>query len=250
MLSIKNTLKNLINLKNGGSIMKTTNTTTNTAAATNTTTTNNQSFMTVADLDYIVNNKICDKIAYKLLMHLFAKGSQSAYDIAIQRSNGVISFDDIAQEMLLHLTEYSTKWSLQHDSCNNSYNIIFTDSDIESDFYKIPSRILYQNKTRHELRREWLEINEQVIRADDVSALSEYTTIDNVLSNIEFQEFLEFLKNNCKKAICNRYINELELRISGYKYAEISNTLEIKESQVKKDFQTLKNLWKKFHEEA
>ena len=45
----------------------------------------------------------------------------------------------------------------------------------------------------------------------------------------------------------DRLIKAIELRLQGYKYSEIATMLDIKETSVKKDFQTLKELWKEFN---
>ena len=45
----------------------------------------------------------------------------------------------------------------------------------------------------------------------------------------------------------DRLIKAIDLRLQGYKYSEIATMLEIKETSVKKDFQTLKELWKEFN---
>ena len=45
---------------------------------------NNQSFMSHADLITLQADKTLEKIAYKLLINLFSKGNNNAYDIAIK----------------------------------------------------------------------------------------------------------------------------------------------------------------------
>lgn len=224
----------------------------------NMTTTTNQNSLTLNhDLDLIVQTAIIDKIAYKLLMSLATgrilksgKGSginMDAYNIAINRSNGVITFEDITQSMLLHLIEHSDSWFLKSE--NDNHQLIFTDSDVESEFYKIPSRTLYKHKTRHDNRKQWIESSDGTpIRTDDICALSSESDIDTVLSNVELQGFMLFLKNT-KNKMYKRFTILINLRIQGFKYSEIAQQTGLKETTIKDSFSQLKKLWKDFHKQ-
>ena len=51
----------------------------------------NTTFMTQADIITLQADKTLEKIAYKLLINLFSKGNNNAYDIAITRNNGLVT---------------------------------------------------------------------------------------------------------------------------------------------------------------
>ena len=61
-----------------------------------------------------------------------------------------------------------------------------------------------------------------------------------------YNQFTSYLLS-VKSKQAERLINSINLRLQGYKYSEIAVSLEIKETSVKKDFQTLKELWKEFN---
>ena len=77
---------------------------------------NNQSFMVHADIITLQADKTLEKIAYKLLINLFSKGNNNAYDIAINRNNGLVTIEDLAQTMFLFLMEHSNDWYLYRTS--------------------------------------------------------------------------------------------------------------------------------------
>ena len=61
-----------------------------------------------------------------------------------------------------------------------------------------------------------------------------------------YNQFTSYLLS-AKPKQSERLINAIDLRLQGYKYSEIAVSLAIKESSVKKDFQTLKELWHNFN---
>ena len=61
-----------------------------------------------------------------------------------------------------------------------------------------------------------------------------------------YNQFTSYLLS-AKPKQADRLINAINLRLQGYKYSEIALSLEIKETSVKKDFQTLKELWHDFN---
>ena len=63
----------------------------------------------------------------------------------------------------------------------------------------------------------------------------------------ELNKELLIVTDEMKEEQANRLIKAINLRLQGYKYLEIALSLEIKETSVKKDFQTLKELWKEFN---
>ena len=72
----------------------------------------NNSFMLQADIITLQEDKTLEKIAYKLLINLFSKGNNNAYDIAINRNNGLVTIEDLTQTMYLFLLENSNEWYL------------------------------------------------------------------------------------------------------------------------------------------
>ena len=211
----------------------------------------NQSFMAAADIETIYNNNICQAISYKLLLSLFCKGNNNAYDIMIGKNNGQITIEDLSQELLLFLTENSDKWYLYRTMCRYSTDkqqtkIIFFDEKTKKDFFRIVSNTLYKEKTRHESRKLWIEMDGDEINIDDISALASHTCINDVITLSLYQEFLQYLKNTKPKK-AELFINFINTRLQGYKIRECATILNIKDSAAFDCAKQLKVLWKQFN---
>ena len=76
-------------------------------------TSTNLSPMTHFDIATLYNEKIVEKITKKLLINLFSRGNNNAYDIYTTQNNGLITIEDLTQELLLFLCEHSQEWYLQ-----------------------------------------------------------------------------------------------------------------------------------------
>ena len=102
---------------------------------------NNQSFMVQADLITLQEDKTIEKIAYKLLINLFSKGNNNAYDIAINRNNGLVTIEDLTQTMYLFLLERHNDWYLyrtphRYSTDETTTKLIFFDDDIQREFFR------------------------------------------------------------------------------------------------------------------
>lgn len=209
--------------------------------------------MQAIDMEQLEALKICEKITKKLLLSLFARGNNNAYDIVIGKNNGIVTVQDLSQQLLLFLAEHSEGWYLRrsggrYTTDDKQVQIVFLNDEIQKAFYRVVSTTLYREKTRHENRKLYITTEDgQEIAADDIPALASNTNIDDVISNNNFKDFIKYLKANKKPLIAKRNIKEMYLRFKGFKYQEIAAKLQIKESQVKKDFQELKSLWKSFN---
>ena len=58
--------------------------------------------MAQADLITLQEDKTVEKIAYKLLINLFSKGNNNAYDIAINRKNRQVTIEDLTKNMNIY----------------------------------------------------------------------------------------------------------------------------------------------------
>ena len=212
---------------------------------------NNQSFMAQADIITLQADKTLEKIAYKLLINLFSKGNNNAYDIAISRNNGLVTIEDLTQTMYLFLLEHSNEWYLYRTTHRYSTDeittkLIFFDDDTQKDFFRIVSNELYNNIRKHDRKKLWIELDNELVKIDDIPTLASHVCIDDVITLSLYNQFTSYLLS-VKPKQADRFINSINLRLQGYKYSEIALSLEIKETSVKKDFQTLKELWKEFN---
>lgn len=212
---------------------------------------NNNSFMTHADLITLQADKTIEKIAYKLLINLFSKGNNNAYDIAINRNNGLVTIEDLTQTMYLFLLEHSSDWYLYRASHRYSTDeiitkLIFFNDDTQKDFFRIVSNELYNNIRKHDRKKLWIELDNELVKIDDIPTLASHTCIDDVMTLSLYNQFTSYILS-AKPKQADRLIKAIDLRLQGYKYSEISLSLSIKETSVKKDFQMLKELWKEFN---
>ena len=212
---------------------------------------NNQSFMVQSDLITLQEDKTLEKIAYKLLINLFSKGNNNAYDIAINRNNGLVTIEDLTQTMYLFLLERSNEWYLyrtphRYSTDEVTTKLVFFDDDIQREFFRIVSNELYNNIRKHDRKKLWIEIDNELVKIDDIPTLASHTCIDDVMTLSLYNQFTSYILS-VKPKQAERFIKAIDLRLQGYKYSEIALSLGIKETSVKKDFQTLKELWKEFN---
>lgn len=207
--------------------------------------------MTQVDLITLQADKTIEKIAYKLLINLFSKGNNNAYDIAISRNNGLVTIEDLTQSMYLFLLEHSNEWYLyrtphRYSTDDFTTKLVFFDDDTQKDFFRIVSNELYNNIRKHDRKKLWIELDNELVKIDDIPSLASHTCIDDVMALSLYNQFTSYLLS-VKPKQADRLINAINLRLQGYKYSEIATTLSIKETSVKKDFQTLKELWHSFN---
>ena len=212
---------------------------------------NNQSFMVQSDLITLQADKTIEKIVYKLLINLFSKGNNNAYDIAINRNNGLVTIEDLTQTMYLFLLERPNDWYLyrtphRYSTDEVTTKLVFFNDDTQKDFFRIVSNELYNNIRKHDRKKMWIELDNEVAKIDDIPTLASHVCIDDVMTLSLYNQFTSYLLS-VKPKQADRLINAINLRLQGYKYSEIALSLEIKETSVKKDFQTLKQLWKEFN---
>lgn len=203
------------------------------------------------DIATLYNEKIVEKITKKLLLNLFSRGNNNAYDIYTTQNNGLVTLDDLTQELLLFLCEHSQEWYLERQFSRYSTDekkpckLVFFNEEASKQFFKIVSTQLYQNIRKHENKKLWIEIDGEELKIDDISALASHTCIDDVMTLSLYNSFMTYLQiNKPKKA--QRYIDCINLRLQGYKYSEIATTLQLKETTIKDTFAQLKILWKDF----
>lgn len=211
----------------------------------------NNSFMLQADVITLQADKTVEKIAYKLLINLFSKGNNNAYDIAINQNNGLITIEDLTQTMYLFLLEHSNDWYLyrtphRYSTDETTTKLVFFNDDIQKDFFRIVSNELYNNIRKHDRKKLWIELDNELVKIDDIPTLASHVCIDDIITLSLYNQFTNYLLS-VKPKQAERFINAINLRLQGYKYSEIAITLDIKETSVKKDFQTLKELWKEFN---
>ena len=212
---------------------------------------NNQSFMSHSDLITLQADKTLEKIAYKLLINLFSKGNNNAYDIAINRNNGLVTIEDLTQTMYLFLLERQNEWYLfrtthRYSTDEVTTKLVFFNDDTQKDFFRIVSNELYNNIRKHDRKKLWIELDNELVKIDDIPSLASHVCIDDVMTLSLYNQFTSYLLS-AKPKQADRLIKAIDLRLQGYKYSEISLSLGIKETSVKKDFQTLKELWKEFN---
>ena len=91
-----------------------------------------------------------------------------------------------------------------------------------------------------------VELDNELVKIDDIPSLASHVCIDDVVTLSLYNQFTSYLLSTKPKQ-ADRLIKAINLRLQGYKYSEIAVSLEIKDTSVKKDFQTLKELWHNFN---
>ena len=207
--------------------------------------------MLQADVITLQADKTLEKIAYKLLINLFSKGNNNAYDIAINQNNGLVTIEDLTQTMYLFLLERQNEWYLyrtphRYSTDETTTQLVFFSDDTQKDFFRIVSNELYNNIRKHDRKKLWIEIDNELVKIDDIPTLASHTCIEDIMTLSLYNQFTNYILS-VKPKQADRLIQAIDLRLHGYKYSEIAVSLAIKETSVKKDFQILKELWKEFN---
>lgn len=211
----------------------------------------NNSFMVTIDLETIYTEKIAEKIAKKLLINLFSKGNNNAYDIYTGKNNGQIVIDDLVQEMLLFLAEHGNEWYLHHSFHRYSTDetrttLVFLSDETQKDFFRIVSNTLYHEKTRHDNKKLWLEIDGEQGKINDIFFLASHTCIDDVMTLSLYNSFLSYIIT-AKPKKAKLFFDFINTRLQGYKIRECAEILSIKETTAFDCAKQLKIIWKEFN---
>lgn len=207
--------------------------------------------MVQADLATLFNDKIVEKITKKLLLNLFSRGNNNAYDIYTGINNGIITVDDLTQEILLFLTEHGNDWYLnrtphRYNTDDVTTKLIFLDDEISKQFFRIVSNTLYQNIRKHENKKLWIELDGEDVKIDDITALASHACIDDVMTLSLYNQFLSWLLV-AKPKKAELYTNFINCRLQGFKIREVAVQLNIKESTAFDCSKQLKALWQEFN---
>ena len=204
------------------------------------------------DIDTLYNEKIVEKITKKLLLNLFSRGNNNAYDIYTTQNNGLITIDDLIQELLLFLCEHSNEWYIKRPfnryttDEKQSCKLVFFNEATSKQFFKIVSTILYQNIRKHENKKLWIELDGEELKIDDIPALASHTCIDDVMTLSLYNSFCSYLLS-VKPKKYDRYMQFINLRLQGYKHKDIAKAMNIKLSMTLDCARQLKELWQSFN---
>ncbi len=131
---------------------------------------------------------IVTAITRHALTALYAKGNTTAGEL-LRGHVGVIDTDDLEQEVttaFLETADTDTKiggWHLTvWGDKSNCVKLDFDDDDTIKAVFGAVSRYMYSHATRH-YKKQYVEIDGDTVRADDVAAIAKYITADHVLSD-------------------------------------------------------------------
>lgn len=211
----------------------------------------NNSFMASVDLETLYNDKIVERITKKLLLNLFSKGNNNAYDIYTGKNNGQVTIEDLTQGMLLFLSEHPNEWYISRTMHRYSTDevittLVFFSDNVQKDFFRIVSNTLYSQRTRHDIRKVWIELDGEMVKSDDVTALANHVCIDNVVTMELYNQFVSYLYNTKPKK-AGLYVDFINTRLRGFKIRECAKVLNIKETTAFDSAKQLKTLWKNFN---
>lgn len=218
--------------------------------------------MVQADIITLQADKTIEKIVHKLLLKLASgkvlKNGKSggcnmdAYNILFSYEyNGLVTIEDLTQQIYLFLLERSNDWYLFRTSHRYSTDetitkLVFFNDDTQRKFFRIVSNELYNNIRKHDRKKLWIELDSELVKIDDIPTLASHTCIDDVMTLSLYNQFTSYLLS-IKPKKAQRYIDCINLRLQGYKYKDISSQLDIKETTVKDTFSQLKELWHNFN---
>lgn len=202
----------------------------------------NMTMTTSQKINTLVSNQALEKICKKLLMSLYARGNAIAYDIYCNRNNGLVTVEDLTQELYLYLLD-NPAWILTQGG-----KIVFADKETEKGFYAVVSTYMYRQRTRHDNRTTslYIETEDRIVSITDVQGLAALCDgIITIDTNAVLTDFIRYARQRKPKKA--DLIKEfLTLRLQGISIKEISAQMGI-ETHMGYDLQKqLKRLWKDF----
>lgn len=199
---------------------------------------------TLTDFALLESTNTLHIITIAMLKSLEKRGNITAYDIIKGKNNGLVTLDDLKQELALVLIENMGNWKATVN--NNKVVLSFSDEEIEKTFYRTVSKTMYAQKVKHDRKKAYIELDEEIISTDNVQALASHTCIDDVISKTDLTMFLAYVETEKPKK-AELYKHFIHARLNGLTIRETARALEIKETTAFDCSKQLKSLWKNFH---
>lgn len=181
-------------------------------------------------LELLHNYNVHISITRYSLKQLASKGNLNAMEL-LNNINHTVSIEDLQQEVLLWFVSNNEEWDIDFDGIVNFNN----DESVKSLFTCI-SGYLRRFQTKH-YKHQYIEIDGNIVDCNKVTELADYVSIDNLLENIELQNFLDTLKGIDKEW--------LELRLQGLSNLSISKELNVTYEKIRACEKRVRKMWNK-----
>lgn len=185
------------------------------------------------ELEAVYTLGISKAIVISCLKKLWAYGNETARQL-MYGHNGIFSIDDLEQELLITLQECRDSWRLE----DNKLIIDEEDTDTIKAIYGTVSRFMYSFAIRH-YKHEYISIDDEDVRTDNVSALASHVDINEVLGSVFIEDF--------RNTLTLREDAFLTMRVKGYTLAKIAEKLDVSMKAVRTIEKHVRQKWDDFN---
>ena len=180
--------------------------------------------------ELLANYKIHIAITTHCLNRLASLGNLNAMELN-NNINHTVSKEDLTQEMLLWFAENEKEWEIDFYG-----KVTFSDDETIKGLFTCVSGYLRKFQTKH-YKHQYIEIDGNIVDVNKVTELADYVSIDNLLENIELQNFINSLSGIDKEWLL--------LRLQGLSNMAISKELNITYKKVRCIESRLRKAWNK-----
>ena len=195
-----------------------------------------------SQLELLYNYNVHIAITRHSLKRLASKGNLNAMEL-LNNINHTVSIEDLQQEVLLWfvsglyddkgnlLNEEDRKWNISYTG-----NVTFSSDESMKELFSCISGYLRRFQTKH-YKHQYIELDNEIVDCNKVAQLADHVSIDNLLENIELQQFMENLPEFDKKW--------LELRLEGLSNLAISKELNVSYEKIRACEKRMRKAWNK-----
>lgn len=188
----------------------------------------------MSDMEAVITSKTDMAIVMHCLKVLWTHGNESAWRLA-HGGNGILSIDDLRQELLMVLADNQSAWHYDEE-----HGVIPHDDNAVKLIYGVVARTLYNFQQKH-YAHTYIEIDGDVVDAENITALATYADINDVLCN---ETILEF-----RDSLTLREESFLTMRVKGYSLQKIAEKMDITRDKVRTIEKHVRQKWEVFNKE-
>lgn len=180
--------------------------------------------------DLLYNYNVHVAITSHCLKRLASMGNLNAMELN-NNINHTVSKEDLTQEVLLFFVEYADSWDIDFFG-----NVTFQDDETVKALFTCISGYLRKFQTKH-YKHMYIEIDGEIVDCNKVSQLADYVSIDNILENIDLQNFINSLNGIDKEWLL--------LRLQGLSNLAISKELNVTYEKIRACEKRVRKNWNK-----
>ena len=180
--------------------------------------------------ELLANYKIHIAITTHCLNKLASLGNLNAMELN-NNINHTVSKEDLTQEMLLWFVENEKEWNIDFYG-----KVTFSDDETVKSLFTCVSGYLRKFQTKH-YKHQYIEIDGNIVDVNKVTELADYVSMNNLLENIDLQNFINTISGIDKEWLL--------LRLQGLSNMAISKELGVTYEKIRACEKRMRKAWNK-----